>query len=385
MLHPETRNSILELIGKIKEKWRLFPVAKVYLDGIAYRQFGHEVFFTKLRLKTLLAIFEVDANVQRELDPQRKLEIRTFILNNVEQGCEFHFTPFLFSGRKQLQKDEQGYFLSPGAKLYTLDGQHRSYALEAAIIMLKSALNAIEFIKHEEKMAKLKAQIEQLENYPITLQIYLDLNEKQERQLFSDVNTERKEAHPGQLLQYDHRDAYSILTRELAQRLQKHIDIELYASRVVNSSSALTTLVMMKRCLVALFDGLYVQKAGEATFRYPQQEVEQIAEAFFLKWLEIFPKRAHRRTQYVTGLTGIQIALALTVHSLTKEQNLSHLEAIQLLSHLKKFSWRHTDPIFEFLYSDEKKYIVGHSSSHAIRRIKNEFMQIIKDEMMVKI
>lgn len=360
-------------------------MAKVYLDGIAYRQFGHEVFFTTLRLKTLLAIFEVDANVQRELDPQRKLEIRTFILNNVERGSTFQFMPFIFSARNQIQKDEQGHFLSPGAKLFIIDGQHRNLALEAAIIMLKSALNAIEFIKHEEKIAKLKAQIEQLENFPITLQIYLDLTEKQERQMFSDVNTERKEANPGQLLQYDHRDAYSIMTRELAQRLQKHMDIELYASRVVNSSSALTSLVMMKRCLVALFDGLHVQKAGEVTFQYPQQEVEQIAEAFFLKWLEIFPKRAHRRTEFVTGLTGIQIALAHTVYHLTKERNISHLEAINLLSHLKNISWQHTDPIFEFLYSHEKRCIAGHSSSTAIRKIKNEFLKIINNEMVVKI
>lgn len=360
-------------------------MAKVYLDGISYKQFGQEIFFTQLRLKTLLALFEVDTNVQRELDPQRKLEIRTFILNNIERGSKFHFTSFLFSGRNQIKKDEQGYFLSPGAKLYILDGQHRSYALEAAIIMLKSALNAIEFIKHEEKMAQLKAQIDYLENFPITLQIYLDLNEKQERQLFSDVNTERKEAHPGQLLQYDHRDAYSIMTRDLAKRLQGSMEIELYASRAVNSSSALTSLVMMKRCLVALFDGLYVQKSGEVKFQYPQQEVEQIAEAFFLKWLEIFPKRAHKRTEYVTGLTGIQIALALTVHNLMKERNISYLEAIDLLSHLKKFSWRHTDPIFEFLYSDEKKCIIGHSNTHSIRRIKNEFMNMIKNELAVRV
>lgn len=360
-------------------------MTKVYLTGIPYKQFGHEVFLTQLRLKTLLALFEVDANVQRELDHQRKLEIRTFILNNLEQDRTFHFSSFVFSARNQIQKDEQGYFLVPGSKIYISDGQHRLLALESAFLFLKNAIESARFITNEEKVAKLKSQIEFIENFPVTMQIYLNLTIKQSRQLFSDLNTERIQAHPGQLLQYDHRDAYSVMTRELAQRLQGHIDIEMYAARVINSSTSLTSLVMMKRCLVALFDGVYIQKPGEVTFSYPQHEVEQIAETFFLKWLDIFPKNAHKRKSYVAGLTGIQIALALTVNYLTKKHKLSHLEAIEQLTHLNQFSWKHTDPIFEFLYSAEKGCIVGHSSTYAIRRICEAFLQIIESKMAVKL
>lgn len=359
-------------------------MVKIYLDGIAYNQFGHDVFLTQLNLKTLLALFEVDSNVQRELDLQKKIEIRTFILDNLECGRDFQFTPFIFCARKQIQKDEQGYYITEGSKLFISDGQHRSLAMEDALTTLKTSLNSAIFTKNEEKMIQLRESIKYLENYKLTMQIYLDLDVKQSRQLFSDLNTERREAHPGQLLQYDHRDAYSLLTRKLAQHLKGKMDIEFKASRVINSSSSLTTLVMMKRCLVALFDGLYVQKSNKTTFSYPQQEVEQIAEAFFLKWLQIFPKNAHKRSKYVTGLTGIQVALALTVHHLTKHKKLSYYEAIEQLSHLKTFSWEHTDPIFRFLYSQEKNCLIGHSSSYAIRRIKDEFVQIITKEVAVK-
>lgn len=362
----------------------LFPVTKVYLNGISYNQFGHDIFFTQLKLKTLLALFDVDSNVQRELDPQRKLEIRAFILDNLEHEREFQFTSFVFSSRNQLKQDEQGFYLEEGQKLFISDGQHRSLALEDALLYLKTSLNSAVFVKNVEKINKIKNQIAILENFTISMQIFLDLDVKQERQLFSDLNTERNEAHPGQLLQYDHRDSYSILTRKLAQKLQGQIDIELKAARVVNSSASLTTLVMMKRCLVALFDGVYVQKANKNSFSYPQQEVEQIAEAFFLKWLQIFPKRAHKRSQYVTGLTGIQVALALTVHHLTKDLKLSYQEAIEQLTHLKQCSWEHTDPMFQFLYSQEKNSIIGHSNSYAIRRLKDTFVKIIEQEMAVK-
>lgn len=359
-------------------------MAKIYLDGIAYNQFGHDIFFTQLNLKTLLALFEVDSNVQRELDPQRRFEIRSFILDNLEHERPFHFTSFVFSARGEIQQDAQGYYLTSGSKLYINDGQHRSKSMESALMMLKSSLDAAEYVKNTEKVIKLKEQIKYLEDFPITMQIFLNLTVKQERQLFSDLNTERKDVHSGQLLQYDHRDAYSILTRQLAKRLQHHMEIELNAARVLSSSSAITTLVVMKRCISALFDGLYTAKVNKITFSYPQQEVEQIAEAFFLKWLQIFPKQAHKRSQYVTGLTGIQVALALTVHHLTKTHKLSYQEAIDQLTILKDFSWTHTDPIFQFLYVKEKNSIVGHSNTYAIRRIKESFIKMIQQEMAVK-
>ncbi|MEG0472908.1 MAG: DNA sulfur modification protein DndB [Solibacillus sp.] len=359
-------------------------MSKFYLGGIPYKQFGHELFFTQMSLKTLFAIVDVDANVQRELDIQRRHEIRAFIVSNLEQGHDFYFSPFVFSARGEVVQDGQGYYLTPGSKLFISDGQNRYFALESALVMLKNSLSAAEYIRNEEKIIELKEQIKFLENFPIAMQIYLQLNVKQDRQLFTDLNTERREAHPGQLLQYDHRDTYSILTRKIAQNLKDKMDIEIKSARALNGSSSITTLVMMKRCLIALFDGTYSPKSGEPNFQYPQHEVEHIAETFFLKWLEIFPKHAHNRLQYVAGLTGIQIALALTVNHLMKERRISHLEAIELLSNLEKFSWLHTEPIFEFLYSQDKQCISGHSSSYAIKRLKNEFVELIHQEMAVK-
>lgn len=360
------------------------PMNKFYLNGIPCKQFGHEIYFMQMSLKTLSAIVDVDANVQRELDPQRRHEIRAFILNNLEQGRDFHFSPFVFTSRNQVVQDEQGYYLTPGSKLYISDGQHRYFALESALVMLKNSLSAAEYIQNKEKIIELRRQIEFLEDFPITMQIYLQLNVQQDRQLFVDLNTERREAHPGQLLQYDHRDTYSILTRKVAQNLKEKMDIEIKAARALKSSSSITTLVMMKRCLIALFDGTLTPKSGEPTFQYPQEEVEQIAETFFLKWLGIFPKHAHNRLKYVAGLTGIQVALALAVNHLMKEHRISHIEAIGLLSHLKKMSWLHSDPIFAFLYSQDKKCISNHSSSYAVKKLKNEFVELIHQEMAVK-
>ncbi|MER2190020.1 MAG: DNA sulfur modification protein DndB [Solibacillus sp.] len=189
-----------------------------------------------------------------------------------------------------------------------------------------------------------------LENYKVPMQIYLQLDVKLERQLFSDINTERREAQPGQLLQYDRRDIYSVLTRQIAEQLKDDMEIELKVSRLVTSSSALRTLVTMKRCIVALFEGSISTVSGQPYVTESNETIQQIGLAFFKQWLLIFPKILQNRERYVSGLSGIQIALAHTVYKLVKEQHVSHLEAIAALSYLKGCTWRRTDPLFNSMY-----------------------------------
>lgn len=49
------------------------------LNGTIYNQFGKDVLVTQIRFGTLEAIFEIDHEVQRQLDPARRAEIRNFI------------------------------------------------------------------------------------------------------------------------------------------------------------------------------------------------------------------------------------------------------------------------------------------------------------------
>lgn len=358
-------------------------MAKAYIEGIKYRQFGHDVLFTEMRFQTLLALFDVDADVQRELDTQRRQDIRTFILQSLEQQQPFYFSPFVFSARGQIEEDENGFYLIPGSNLYISDGQHRMKAMESAYFTLKMTLEAIQYIHNADKVAEIERQIKFLKEYKVGMQIYIDLDQKKERQMFSDLNTERREAQPGQLLQYDHRDTYSVLTRQLAQQLQNEMEIEMTASRVLDSSSAMTTLVTMKRCLLALFEGNISQKIGEPNFKCRKEEVNEIAEAFFKQWFTIFPKNPHNRTAYASGLSGIQIALALAVHSFVKQYKMPYREAIDLLRHLKTCSWHHQDPLFQHLYKAEKKRLIGHSTSYAIHITAKKFVRVIELEMAV--
>lgn len=352
------------------------------LDGIGYKQFGHEVLCTQVRFATLAAFFEIDHEVQRLLDPARRAEIRRFIIDSLEKNNPFYFSPFIFSARNQIQELESKFMLKPGSKLYVLDGQHRFSAILSAISTLQTQFESAEEFNNYQEATKLKLYIEQLKNYPIAMQIYLNLTKKQERQLFTDYNTERKDAHSGLMLRFDQRDQYSNLTREIGNQLQNEIDIEMVSARLSEKSSAATTLITMKKCLIALFEGILTVKLGDP---YPRnckpQDVPKIAKAFFDQWLTLFPKIMYNRNKYVAGLSGIQIALAYTVFIIMRENKVSHFQGIELLQLLNnRCTWRHNDPIFAHMYDPAICKIKKHSSTTAIKKTMLNFLTVIEEE-----
>lgn len=351
------------------------------IGGMNYNQFGKKVLATQIRFSTLEAIFEVDPEVQRKLDPKRRAEIREFILHSLK-GKDFYFSPFIFSARGAITQTSQGWALEPGAKLFILDGQHRESAMSSALSHLNSQKETAEEAGNDKEARKIQGYIDKLRDYPVAMQIYLDLTQQEERQLFTDINTERKEAHNGLIMQYDYRDTYTELTRKIAKRLQDHFEIEQELSRMTNQNSAVTSLTTMRKCLLAMFEGVLTVKKGEPNFgHYQPGEVEEIALAFFEIWKKIFPPQLANRQKYVSGLTGIQVALAHSIYHYTKKYSIPHLEAIQKLKFLKKqCSWNHDDPLFLHMYEPATRRITHHSSTTSIQKTAFKFLAILEKE-----
>lgn len=351
------------------------------IKGSGYNQFGKKILITQLRFATLEAIFEVDPEVQRSLDLNRRSQIREFIIDALEHK-DFYFSPFVFSARGAIKETQTGWELDPGCKLYILDGQHRSSAMSSALSHLKSRKESAEESGNQEEAEKIQLYIDKLRAYPVSMQVYLDLTQQEERQLFNDINTERKEAHVGLIMQYDQRDAYTELTRKIADQLQSKFEIELKLSKLTTQNTAITSLTIMRKCLIALFEGKLSEKKGNAYFRNcPPSEVPMISIAFFELWPKLFPRQIANRKQYVSGLTGIQVALAYTVYQLTKKYSISHLEAIQQLMLLKNHcTWKHNDPLFSHIYDPSSRKIKNHSTTTAIEKTAMNFISILERE-----
>lgn len=352
------------------------------IQGREFTQFGKKILATQINFKVLESLFEVDQEVQRKIDPNRRSEIRQFILDSLDRGEGFHFSPFIFSARKGIYSVEDGYEFASGCKIYILDGQHRAAAISSALGYLKSMKEANEDIGDYQEVEKVRRQIEYLHGYPISMQIYLDLMQHEERQLFTDINTERREAHVGLVMQYDYRDQYTELTRQVAGRLVNEMEIDQKRSRLTNQNSAVTSLTIMRRCLIALFEGVLTVKTGDPYFRgCHRSKVPDISISFFRTWIKLFPKKMADRNKYVSGLSGIQMALAYTVFILIRKYSIPHQEAIQLLLTLKKqCSWKHTDPLFEHMYNSETGKITNHSTMTAIQNTAMAFFHKIASE-----
>ncbi|PIC70819.1 hypothetical protein CSV77_05775 [Sporosarcina sp. P16b] len=60
-------------------------------DWQQLQQFGKEVLCTLIHFSMLEAMFEIDHEVQRQLDPRKRKDIRDFILDSLKKGSRFTF------------------------------------------------------------------------------------------------------------------------------------------------------------------------------------------------------------------------------------------------------------------------------------------------------
>ncbi|MDW0113131.1 DNA sulfur modification protein DndB [Sporosarcina saromensis] len=353
----------------------------VRFKGTVYKQFDKEILVTQLRFGTLRAFFQVDHEVQRKLDPRRRAEIREFILRSLDTNEYFYFSPFIFSARGMLREVNGEFELEPGTTLYISDGQHRCSAMAAAVNVLENSKIKLEEMGKYKEAERIARQLSQIENYPVALQIYLDLSQKEERQMFSDLNSERREIHQGIVMKYDQRDEYIGLTRNVAEQLKDVMEIELELSRLMLGNPALTSLTIMRKCLVALFEGKLTIMSGDLILPERENDMEEIAIQFFKKLQQIFPKQAANRKKYVSGISGIQIALAFTVFHYVRQEKKDYTEALRKLDCLKKIcSWKHDDPLFAHMYDAEGKRITGHSGVTAVKRTALSLITTIDSE-----
>lgn len=348
------------------------------IQGTEYKQFGKRALMLQMKFKTMKNFFIVDESVQRKIDPKKRGEIRAFIIESLEAGEPFYFSPFVFSARGFIRRVDDEWELTPNGKMAIIDGQHRQSSIASAINHLESRKEAVEEFGNLKEAEILTEYINQLNNFPISMQIYLDLGKKEERQLFSDLNSERRDAHIGQVMQYDNRDEYTELTRKIAGELEEVFEIETKLSRVTSNNSSVTSLATMRKCIIALFEGILTVKKGQPYFRCDPKEVPQIAKEFFLAWQILFPRAMGNREKYVSGLTGIQVALAYCVNRLKLKNECSYYEAIEQLK-LLPCSWKHNDPLFDHLYQPLTKRIKRYSETKNIQKTAIKMLSKIEE------
>ncbi|MCM3585006.1 hypothetical protein M3182_04500 [Mesobacillus maritimus] len=347
-----------------------------------YKLFGNKVLVTQSDFASLKSVFEIDFNLHRNIDSERILIIRDWILTSVEQGQPLQIPPFLFSARGNCRVENEKWELKPDRKLFILDGEHTILAIAAAIQYFdRRKLQAEKKFKWREAK-KVEHMAQALKTVPIGIQIYLDLSDEEEKKLMVDIKTDRRQLQSGVVMLNDQRNEYIILTRKMAKTLGQHMEIESKRSRLTDDSSSLTTLSIMYKCSVAMWEGDLnaTENVSRKLVKAPYV-MEGPTIAFYQTWLQLFPSHAYNREKFVSGLAVIQIALAYTVYLLNKDYHLSHQDAINKLKLLKPVcTWEHNDDLFGHLYDHSTGRIKNISKKTTIKQTANQFIKRIVEK-----
>lgn len=157
----------------------------------------------------------VDLSVQRDLSKARTKHISNYVLNAIRRdSVGAFFAPLVASERDDGNR-------------YLIDGQHRWYGIVRAVedmkIEIDSAVTALarknlDARMREELNASLTHQriiLKDLESSQVPIMVYCGLTQKEEQQLFHDLNNLARKAPLSLSLQYNSSDAFVSLAKEV--------------------------------------------------------------------------------------------------------------------------------------------------------------------------
>jgi DGQHR domain-containing protein len=180
-------------------------------------QFGREIFTSMLLFKDLSKFLTVFADVQRDMNPRKVAQIKTYILSGLSDTEMLRFfSSITVTCRDHIFFDETSQRVAINtkeSKLSINDGQHRFGGIMATIDFLKEKY---EVTSDQHRKDGLKQKIDMLENMSMPLVIFNQISEKAEKQLFHDVNNLASRPSRSATIRLAQTDLVAQLSRKLA-------------------------------------------------------------------------------------------------------------------------------------------------------------------------
>ncbi|PWK16501.1 DNA sulfur modification protein DndB [Tumebacillus permanentifrigoris] len=271
-------------------------------------QFGKRVVSLQCKVEDILKIYGLDKSVQRQLDKDRVSGIARYIQYGLE-GNDIYFSPILFSARcvGEFSDEQSAYIINMSDQLFLLDGQHRISAFEE----LKRQL--LEGIDENPDNGELLGR---LMSFPLSVQIYRDLNQDQERQLFTDINRNSLRVHKTLGVLYRSNDLYSTMVREI---IDSHptIPSNLFETRAKYTRKKLMTAATLYDMAQMLNEGFVDKRKGIKKGNYNRYKSR--TEAFLSSFFRYSPKDASDREKYIVWQAKTIVAIAKFVYEVREE------------------------------------------------------------------
>lgn len=328
-------SSLSELLAEQK------PSSFVEIPGVLGQTFGQATIAATLPMSKLFSLYEVDLEVQRAIIPRNLSKLIDYVNLYLENRQPIYFPGIIFSARGagQYDDDQQALRLQPIEKLYVVDGQHRLAAFQRIMETLQSQMARAKDRREYEKMEEITEKLRRLYAFPISTMTYLDINARQERQLFSDINKLPRKLGGNLAVLRDQRRFYHVAATELASKapaMQK-LTVDMFSERG-KSPEYLFSYHLLIEILVALFEGRMKSAARNNGYQYEDKDLQDLvslAGTYFNGLLNHLDEPAKGE---IVWTENIQIALALFIHeeaTKTGKFNRYALEhALKILPHV---------------------------------------------------
>jgi DNA sulfur modification protein DndB len=189
------------------------------LKAIKGKQFGKDVYSSVIRFDDLRNFLEIFPSVQRDIIPRKVSSLRRYIISGLEKDNHVSmrfFSAMTVSCKGNIYYNEDTHRMAIDtfeSKLSINDGQHRYLSIISAIEVLEQ-----EFVKSKDKRktAKIKGWIDELKSMIIPVVVFDGLTEKEEKQLFHDLNNLQQRPSRNANIRLNQTDQFSRMSRELA-------------------------------------------------------------------------------------------------------------------------------------------------------------------------
>lgn len=200
------------------------------IDGVKMKQFGHDIYASTIKFKDLQDFLEVFQNVQRDTAKAKVRSIKRYILSGVKNPEAMRFFSAITvtcKGTIYHDPDKQRVAIDTNSRMSVNDGQHRFEAIKQAIQELEKEV--IENGREEEENSRLRQQLEDLKNMGIAVIIFDGLEEREEKQLFHDLNNLATRPSGSANIRFSQNDLFARMARELAveNRYLSHYGVEM--------------------------------------------------------------------------------------------------------------------------------------------------------------
>lgn len=342
---------------------------QIVLKATKGTQFNQSIVTAQCSVNDVLKFLTVDRDVQRDLAPERVSVISKYIQSGIT-GEDIFFSPLIFSARGNGFYDEETseFRLNMNDKLVILDGQHRIRAFEH----LKNRIEAM--IQQKPEETSLINFLDKLEGFPLTIQIYLNLDLVKERQLFTDVNTKSSAVNNTLLVMYKKDDLYGQLVREVVSS-HPTISPDLFECRSKTTRSKLATAATIYVLASTLNEGIYIKRPNPKINKSNYNEFKKNTEQFLTLLIKYTPKDALDRDKYVVFSSNVMLAIAKYIYEMSKKYPKVSMEEL-FKKVIYNIDWSHRNSDFKRLaakYNNQtKKYNFG-----SIGRIVRTFSEYL--------